>query len=91
MATVKKASSEVAHWSPSFRYICTPKSGNAAVTGFVSALIRRLVVLIGVRVNRKETLKLTAEAASCKTISRQCACSVERIGVYEESEDATED
>ena len=31
MASVKKPNSAVAHWNPSFSYICTPKSGKAAM------------------------------------------------------------
>lgn len=30
MATVKKASNDDAHWSPSLWYICTPNRGKAA-------------------------------------------------------------
>ena len=87
IATVKNANKLVAHWSPSLWYICTPKSGNAAVGWSASAQEWRFdPSRVGL-----ENCGLTAKAASSKTICSQRTGCIEGICVNEEGENTAKD
>lgn len=99
IATVRKASTLVAHWYPSLLYICTPKRGNTAGEElvrlgkfcwiwigfiFVCSQIKR-------RVERIEELKRTSKRTAHETVCCQWTSGILRIGVNKECEYPCED